>query len=212
MKFEKFIKIAEGLPVIDTEILLAGVSDPNPIKVQISRWEKSGKLIQLKRGLYLLSKPYRKVEVYEPHIASLLKKPSYISLEKALEYHDLIPEAVTVYTSVTTKRPDRFVSEVGVFDYRHIKPALFWGYDPVLLHNQTAFIASPEKALLDFFYIRKVDISNEYLDELRLQNLEGIDLNKLIEYAKRFKKPGMRRIAGLLEKYINLKKKEGSGQ
>jgi predicted transcriptional regulator of viral defense system len=211
MKFEEFIKIAEGLPVIDTEILLTGVSDPNPVKVQISRWEKAGKLIQLKRGLYIFSKPYRKVEIYEPHIASLLKKPSYISLETAFEYHNLIPEAVTVYTSVTTKRPDRFVSEVGDFDYRHIKPALFWGYDPVSLHNQTAFIASPEKALLDFFYLRMVDVSTEYLDELRLQNLEDIDVDKLIEYAKRFKKPGMRRIAGLLKKYIDLKKKEGAG-
>ncbi|MFH0763663.1 MAG: hypothetical protein V1927_01510 [Candidatus Omnitrophota bacterium] len=211
MKFEKFIKIAEGLPVIDAEILLAGVSDPNPIKVQISRWKKAGKLIQLKRGLYLFSKPYRKVEIYEPHIASILKKPSYISLEKAFEYHDLIPEAVTVYTSVTTKRPDRFVSEIGDFDYRHIKPALFWGYEPVSLHNQTAFIASPEKALLDFFYIKKIDVSNEYLDELRLQNLEEIDLDKLIEYAERFKKPGMRRIAELLKKYIIFKKKEGAG-
>lgn len=212
MKFEKFIKIAEYLPVIDTEILLAGISDPNSIKVQISRWKKAGKLIQLKRGLYLFSKPYRKVEIYEAHIASLLKKPSYISLEKAFEYHNLIPEAVTVYTSVTTKRPDRFISEIGDFDYRHIKPALFWGYDLVSLYKQTAFIASPEKALLDFFYIRKVDASTEYLDELRLQNLKDIDVDKLIEYAKRFKKPGMRRIAELLKKYIDLKKKEEDGQ
>ena len=208
MKFEEFIKIAGSLPVIDTEILLAGVSDPNPVKVQISRWEKSGKLIQLKRGLYLLSKPYRKVEVYEPYIASLLKRPSYISLEKALEYHNLIPEAVTVYTSVTTKRPDRFISEIGDFDYRHIKPDLFWGYDPVSLHNQMAFIASAEKALLDFFYFRKVDPSTEYLDELRLQNMNDINVDKLIEYAKRFKKPGMRRVAEVLKKYIVLKQKE----
>ncbi len=208
MKFEKFIKITGGLPVIDTEILLAGVSDPNPVKVQISRWEKSGKLIQIKRGLYLLSKPYRKVEVYEPYVASVLKSPSYISLEKALEYHDLIPEAVSVYTSVTTKRPDRFVSEIGVFDYRHIKISLFWGYNSVTMNKQTAFIASPEKALLDFFYIRKVDTSIEYLDELRLQNLDKIDVDKLIEYAERFKKPGMRRIAELIKEYVNTKKIE----
>ena len=209
MNFEEFVKLAGRLPVIDTEILLAGVSDPNPVKVQISRWKKSGKLIQIKRGLYVLSKPYRKVEVYEPYIASVLKKPSYISLEKALEYHNLIPEAVTVYTSVTTKRPDRFVSEEGDFDYRHIKPALFWGYDTVSLRNQTAFIASPEKALLDFFYFRGTNVSVEYIDELRLQNLEDVDAGKLNEYARRFKKPGMRRIAGMLEKYIQ---KERRGQ
>ena len=202
MKFEEFIKLTAGLPVIDSEILLAGVSDPKPVKVQLSRWKRAGKLIQIKRGLYLLAKPYRKIEVYEPYVASILKKPSYISLEKALEYHDLIPEAVTVYTSVTTKRPDKFVSDIGVFDYRHIKASLFWGYDSVSLRNQTAFIASPEKALLDFFYFRGTNASVEYIDELRLQNLEDVDVGKLNEYARRFKKPGMRRIAGMLEKYI----------
>ena len=150
----------------------------------------------------MLSKPYRKIEVYEPYVASLLKKPSYISLEKALEYHDLIPEAVAVYTSVTTKRPYRYISNIGVFDYRHIKISLFWGYDSVSVNGQTAFIASPEKALLDFFYIRGSDASVEYIDELRLQNLEDVDVGKLNEYARRFKKPGMRRIAGMLEKYI----------
>ncbi len=212
MKFEKLIKLTEKLPVIDTEILLAGVSDPRPIKVQISRWKRSGKLIQIKRGLYLMSKPYRKVEVYEPCVASILKRPSYISLEKALEYHDLIPEAVSVYTSVTTKRPDRFVSDIGIFDYRHIKTSLFWGYDSVSVNGQTAFIASPEKALLDFFYIRGSNTSVEYIDELRLQNVEKVDVDKLIDYAKKFRKPGILRIAELLKKHIDFKKKEEGGQ
>ena len=165
MKWEEFIKLVGNLPVIDTEILLAGVSDSKAVKVQTSRWQKAGKLIQVKRGIYLLDVPYRKVNIYEPYLASLLKKPSYLSLEKALEYHGLIPEAVPVYTSVTTKRAGEFVSEAGTFNYRHIKSSLFWGYDSVTVNKQTAFIALPEKALLDFFYLRGAKISLEYLDE-----------------------------------------------
>ena len=208
MKWEEFIKVAGDLPVIDTEILLTGVSSPEPVKVQISRWHKSGKLIQVKRGIYLLAEVYRKVKVYEPYVASLLKRPSYISLEKAMEYYGLIPEAVPVYTSITTKRPGRFVSEIGVFDYRHIKDSLFWGYESVNMNGQTAFMAFPEKALLDLIYLNGMNISLEYLKELRLQNVKKINLDKLFKYAERFKSPGISLAAEVVKKYVNSYKDE----
>ena len=62
MKWQEFVDKVGGLLVIETEILLAGVVDSRALKVQISRWVNSGKLIQLKRGLYLLSSAYRKSE------------------------------------------------------------------------------------------------------------------------------------------------------
>jgi predicted transcriptional regulator of viral defense system len=208
MKWEEFVKITNKLPVIDAEILLAGVSDSMPIKVQVSRWTKSGKLIQLRRGYYLLSDEYRKVDVYEPHVASVLEKPSYISLEKAFEYYGLIPESVNVYTSVTTKRQGRFVSAAGVFEYRHIQPSLFWGYDTVIFNKQPAFFAYPEKALLDYFYLKGLTISLNYLEELRLQNVDKINIKKLFEFAARFKKPGIMKAVETVNKYINNYKRE----
>jgi predicted transcriptional regulator of viral defense system len=144
------------------------------------------------------------MEIYEPFIASVLKRPSYISLEKALEYHNLIPEAVTVYTSVTTKRNARFESEAGIFDYKHIKQSLFWGYNATTVNKQTAFFASPEKALLDFFYLKQFTISPDYLGEMRLQNLEKIDLKKLFDFAKRFSKPKLISVANMLKEYVLL--------
>lgn len=209
MKWNELLKIAADLPVIETEHLFVGASDPKTIEVQVSRWAKAGKLIQLKRGVYLLAQPYRKVDVFGPYIASVLKKPSYLSLEKALEYHNLIPEAVPVYTSVTTKRQGNFASKFGTFDYRHIKNSLFWGYNSVRFKEQTAFIASPEKALLDFLYLKEVDVSWEYVKELRLQNLGKVNLGKLIKYAKQFKKRRILQAAELIKKYsIDAKKGE----
>ena len=75
MKWENFLKITGNLPVIETELLLTGVSEPDAINVQISRWTRTGKLIKVKRGVYLLSQEYRKVDVYEPYLAVLLKTP-----------------------------------------------------------------------------------------------------------------------------------------
>jgi len=202
MKWEDFVDLTAHLPAIETELLLAGKPQGSALKVQVSRWVKAGRLIQLKRGIYVLAQRYRKTDIYEPYIASLLIRPSYISLEKALEFHGLIPEAVPVYTSVTTKRQGKFRNKLGVFVYRHVKRSLFWGYESVTVNNQVAFIASAEKALLDLFYLNGLKIPDGYIEELRLMNTEKIDLARLKEYAKRFGKPGMLVVAAALEGHI----------
>jgi predicted transcriptional regulator of viral defense system len=210
MKWGEFFKISVKSPLLDTEAMLVGVTDHVPLKVQISRWVKAGKLLQLKRGFYLLAEPYRKIDIYEPFIASMLKKPSYISLEKALEYHGLIPEAVPVYTCVTTKRQAKFVTPAGIFAYRHIKNSLFWGYRSNTLRKQTGFVASPEKALLDLIYFNGMNISQKYLSSLRLQNTEKIDPEALLDYAKKFKSPGMSNAARMIKKYVDSEREKES--
>ena len=208
MNWESFLKKALKTPVIYTENLYAGNHDISSIEVQISRWKKSGKIIQLKKGVYVVSEPYRKTAVYEPHLASVLTEPSYLSMEKAMEYHNLIPEAVSIYTSITTKRPKTIKTSLGVFSYRHIKTSLFWGYNSVTVNKQTAFIACPEKALLDFFYFKKGDINTDYINELRLQNLDTVNTKKLMEYAEKFQKPKILRAARLIYEHINMTLKE----
>ena len=208
MKLEALLRQVRGLPVVEAENLLAGISNPAIVKVQLSRWCNSGKLIKLKNGIYLLSDDFRKVDVYGPYIASLLNKPSYISMEKAFEYHGLIPEAVSVYTCVTTKRPGKINTPIGVFDYRHVKNSLFWGYDSVTVNKQTAFIATPEKALLDFFYLKGQRFDDSYFDEMRLENFQKINFTKLIEFAVRFERQGILRQAKVIKKYAILRGKE----
>ncbi len=208
MKLEEFLKRVRGLPVIDAENLLAGVTNPAPVKVQLSRWCKSGKLIKLKNNIYLLAESFRKVDIYEPYIASVLKKPSYISLQKAFEYHGLIPEGVPVYTCVTTKRPGKIITPIGTFDYRHIKNSLFWGYDSFTVNKQLAFIACPEKALLDFFYLKGLRVDGGYLEEMRLQNFRKINFSRLMEYARKFQSPGILRVVQVIKKYATKRKIE----
>lgn len=202
MELKNFLQKIQEFPLIDTKILSSQDRNSLSLKVQISRWVRSGKLIQLKRGIYLLAEPYRKISASEFYIAGILKSPSYVSLEKALEYHGLIPEAVTVFTSVTTKRPESFETPVGRYEYQHVKPSLFWGYTSLNMNGQTAFMATPEKALLDFFYLKHIKVSMEYLKEMRLQNVEEIKVKRLLEYGKRFKKKNLQKTVKLLEQYI----------
>jgi predicted transcriptional regulator of viral defense system len=198
MRLENLVKKFGNLPVIDMKNLLSGAEDPGSIQVQVSRWCQSGKLIKLRNNLYLLSKDFRKIEVSEFHLASLLKRPSYISMEKAFEYYGLIPEAVSVYTSITTKRPGKITTPEGVFDYRHVQNSLFWGYRSMMHQKQLAFMAYPEKALLDFFYLRGSFVDQGYLEELRLQNLEIMDWARLDDFARKFNTPGMLKVARVI--------------
>ena len=69
-------------------------------------------------------------------------------------------------------------------------------------------MADPEKALLDFFYLKGVKISDEELKELRLQGTGRIDLNRLFDYGRRFKKPGILSVCELIEEYIKVCKDE----
>ena len=198
MKFEAFINDVQHLPVIQSEYLTAGQKNSLPLEVQLSRWKAAGKIIQLKRGVYVLAEPYRKMTIFEFHIAGILTQPSYISLEKALEFHDLIPEAVNTVTSVTSKAKGKFLTLIGRFEYRHIHESLFWGYQSVTLHQQTAFLALPEKALLDFFYLLPFEPNEYYLNEMRLQNLDLIDPHRLTKFANRFGKSKLHRVAEMI--------------
>jgi predicted transcriptional regulator of viral defense system len=116
-----------------------------------------------------------------------LKRASYISLQSALEHHGLIPEYVPSITSVTTGRPEALSTPLGLYIFKHIKKELFFGYQLIDLGSgQSAFIASAEKALLDLLYLTPGSDNLNYLRELRLQNIENLSTELLLELARKF--------------------------
>jgi predicted transcriptional regulator of viral defense system len=110
---------------------------------------------------------------------------SYVSLQSALAYYGMIPEYVPVTTSVTTSRPAHWETPLGIFDFRRIQVAFFDGYRLVDLgEKQQAFIASPEKALLDLIYLEPGGDTLDYLTELRLNNLQRLDWQLISRLAR----------------------------
>jgi hypothetical protein len=82
----------------------------------------------------------------------------------------------------------------GGFHFQHIAPHFYFGYQLVTISSQQrAFIAKPEKALLDLIHLTHHSDSPKYLSQLRLQNLEKLDLNRLHEFAERARKPKWKR-------------------
>ena len=196
MKFGELIEVVGDEPVFETGLLLAGDVDPVDVRRQVSRWTKAGRLCQLRRGLYALAPPYRKVKPHPFVIANRMVRGSYVSCQSGLAHHHLIPEYVPVVTSVTTGRPGRWDTPLGSFAFRHIKAELLHGYRPTELGGaQQAFVATPEKALLDLVHLHPGGDSPAYLRELRLQNLEALDLDGLQQQADLAGSPKLRRAA-----------------
>ena len=136
-----------------------------------------------------------------------MRRPSYVSLQSALAYHGVIPESVPTVTSVTTGRPGRWETDLGDFLYRHLKPGLFWGYRRVDVDGGSgAYIALPEKALLDLFYFTSGPIRAAFVRGLRLAP-DVLDWRRLREFAERAGKPKLKRAAAVTARVLEEERK-----
>jgi predicted transcriptional regulator of viral defense system len=199
MKFDELLSIVAEEPVFETALLLSGDVNPVDVRRQLSRWTSRGRLYRLRRGLYALAPPFQKVRPHPFVVANRLVRPSYVSLQSALAHYGVIPEAVPVTTSVTTARPGRFSTPLGDFAFRHMQVGLFQGFRAVDVGGRhDAFVAASEKALLDLLYLEKGSDSETFLDELRLELGDGIDLDRLSKSCEDFGHGKVRRAITLL--------------
>jgi predicted transcriptional regulator of viral defense system len=207
MEFKRLLEIIGNEPLFETSLLFAGNVNPQDIRHQLSRWTASGKIYQLRRGLYTLAPPFQKVIPHPFLIANRLVPGSYISLQSALAYYGLIPENVPITTSVTTSRPGNYSTLLGQYHFRHVQTDWFRAYKQVDLgNNQKAFVAIPEKALLDLIYLEAGSDSIAYLSELRLQAMDQLDLQRLLQLAGKENKSKLNRAVEGIRQIIDEEK------
>lgn len=204
MKFEEMVDLVANEAVFSSALLLAGKRSAQNVRLQLSRWVKGGKLYQIRRGLYSLPPPWRKIEPHPFLIANRLRAGSYVSLHSALAWHGLIPEYTPVTTSVGAGHPIVSHTPIGSFVFKHIMPTLRFGYlEQAVAREQFAFIATPEKALIDLLYLTPGADSPAFIEELRLQNISILNKDLLIETTKRINKPKLFRCVKIIEELIN---------
>jgi predicted transcriptional regulator of viral defense system len=209
MKFEDLLGIVEKEPVFEPGLLLAGDVEPAALQRQLTRWVSAGRLYQLRRGLYALAPPFQKRRPDPFLLANRLVRGSYVSLHSALAHYNLIPEYVPLTTSVTTGRPGLWDTPLGRYDYRHLRKDLLTGYRrTALADDQEAFLATPEKALLDLIYLTPDADNPDYLQELRLQHLDRLDLAELHRQAEEMGKPKLLRAAERIERLAEIEAEE----
>jgi predicted transcriptional regulator of viral defense system len=199
MKWPSLLELVADEPVFSSALLLSGKVSVPQVRLQLSRWVKDGRLIQLRRRLYALAPVWRKVEPHPFLIANRMQRGSYVSVQSALAFHGIIPEYVPVVTSVGPGRPETIRNPLGAFQFNHLARQLIFGYSQVeVAPKQLAFVASPEKALLDLIHLTAGADSEKYLRLLRLQNPEALNMAGMAELAKRSGKPKLIHAARLV--------------
>lgn len=156
-----------GLVPVAYATLLTVVGSYKSPKDKIARMEKSGQLIRLKKGLYIVVPSTHQLPISKALVANHLYGPSYISFESALANYQMIPERVPLTKSMTPKRSKFFSTALGDFEYISTSFKYFEiGIRQELIHHQYAFlIATPEKALCDLIIATS---------GLRLQSVKAI--------------------------------------
>lgn len=201
MNWRELLIIARDNPVFSSSLLMAGQGCANHVRRQLDRWVKSGRLLQLRRGVYAVAPPYQAEPPHPFLVANHLQKPSYVSLQSALSHYGMIPEFVPVTTSVTTGRPEELQTPLGRFVFRHIKKTAFFGYTQTeISRGQPVFLALPEKALLDLLHLTPGSDSPEYLEELRFEPMDRFDWHALRRHGERFGGQKLKRAVEVLSR------------
>ncbi len=189
MKFDELQQLLMQRPFFETNEITTLFEEPEPqILARLSRWVRDGKLIQLRRGKYLLPQRYQKVSPSIFYISNYLYRPSFISLFSALQHYQCIPEQVKAVQAVSTRQTKSWDTAIGRFTYFSTQPRRFYGYEHVSLgygEQQTAYIATLERALIDICYFYPGEWTKERWSELRLDLPDSFQSERLLKYADR---------------------------
>lgn len=189
MNFIEFSKKIKEFPCFETRELklILGSSFSATTLNNLKNWVKKGYLIMLRRGLYVISETSQKIDVMT--FATKIYPPSYISMETALSFYGIIPEAVFTTTSVTTRKTKEFKTSLGNFSYQKIKKEAFGGFETKNKEGISYNLAFPEKAMVDFLYLNRNILNGDYkqFSSYRFNKEFKLSQKKLLRLAKTFK-------------------------
>jgi predicted transcriptional regulator of viral defense system len=155
---EKTFKLAPPGGLFDESVVrnLFPEQSAGARRLLVHRAVQHGEVHRLKRGLYCLAEDYRKSHPHPFVLAAALHSPSHISMESALSHHGLIPEAVFVVTSATSRRARSFETPLGHFSFVRVpaeRPRA--NVKSVRVDEEGwAFVANPVRAIADLIYTR----------------------------------------------------------
>ena len=183
---------------VSTAAIASLFSEMKAGRQKVRNLELGGKIIRLKKGLYVVAPSVSGVALSTELIANHLYAPSYISMSSALRYYGLIPEAVYTTQSMTVKHSRSFDTPVGRFDYLFInREAFHIGVTSISKQRYTFLMATPEKALCDLIansslvnlrYLKDVEAYLEQDIRMNIDELRKMNLTIFEQYAKVGKK------------------------
>lgn len=192
MKYETLVEQCSIYPILTPALIKQYFPQSNYRSRQLSERTAKWRIIQLKKGYYLLTKHHHKtISLFE--LARYLIEPSYISLQSALSYHGMIPEWVYTTTSITTKNTITLQTPLWEFAYHHCRPVQLRWFQFI----DGAYIATSAKALADYCRIYKNTIWPDTIESLRLSFPETFDTSEFLQYIQQYNKKTFQEIINL---------------
>lgn len=150
---------------------------PDSAKVTASRYVRQGLLLRVKRNLYVRREVWNAATIEEKFsLANLAQVPSYISLTTSLEYYEITTQMLrNFYESVAIKRTKEINLNGSVFRYTKLTSDLYFGF----IKEKGVFIATPEKALLDAFYLMSYGRYSLDISALNAAKLDRDEIKRL---------------------------------
>lgn len=169
----------EKLPLVNVGLLknLTGLTNKQSLASFVDSLVKYGILEKAEKGKYLI----RDNLGNDFLVANLLYKPSYVSLETALNLYGVLSQFPMEISSITTKRKRSKQIAGKLYVYYHIDPKFFWGFEK----KEDALIALPEKALLDNIYLASKGIKEVTIEDL---DLSLVKKELFVQFADKFPK------------------------
>lgn len=193
MQYIEFEKVMRDFPVFSLADIRQAEHEFD--RRRLSEWQDKGYIRKVIKGHYIFSSlALDENTLFE--IANRIYAPSYVSFEMALAYYGLIPESVYGITSASTRKTMRFKTALGGFSYRAIRPKLYFGFEYHAGSGRHYKIASPEKALLDYFYLHPELSDADGFREMRVSRKavsEKINYKKLMSYAGVYAQKSLKR-------------------
>ena len=125
-------------------------------KAIIKRAVSEEVVVRLRRGLYWVSDFVTTTKPHERELGCLMYGDACVSLESALSFHGMIPEAVYTTTCATPLRNRDFRTKLGAFSFCHVPAKNFLvGTKRLELYGTAFFMATPWRALTDYVYCYK---------------------------------------------------------
>lgn len=185
---------------VSTSALSSLFSEIKAGNQKVRNLELSGKVIRLKKGLYVVDPSVSRVALSTELIANHIYAPSYVSMSSALRYYGLIPETVYAIQSMTIKHTRSFETPIGRFDYTFInREAFHIGITSINKQSYAFLMATPEKALCDLIansphvnlrYAKDVEVYLEDDIRMDIDDFRNMDISVFEHYAEIGKKAG----------------------
>jgi predicted transcriptional regulator of viral defense system len=139
-----------GLSVFSTQDIAAVFQVTSSAASQmLNRLKTEGAVMKIKDSLWALPE---KIDALTAVKYLAYPEPSYVSMQSALFHHGLISQIPEIVFGATLHAKSlKFETPLGGYSLHHIHPDFFFGFEET--GRRAALIATPEKALLDFFYL-----------------------------------------------------------